>query len=854
ASDRVPVWDPGFAQAVLAAGGVPAEDHARVIVATFFGELAAGPRWTSPLRAWRQGKDTAGARDFVAYVGAHIALVPPVLATADAAGKVAAAQWFALCPAVVPPLAPMLTQWAVGPSKMVREAAVDLIGALPEPLASSTLADALARGTAANLGTVIDHAARRGEPGRALLDAALAEHRGGKRDELLAAALHRTQVAASSPDAVFEVPPTPPVDTTPLGDDFLAALEASVARSAASVERSVAANPGNAWARNRAAKLRGLKRSDLVAVRAWLNGERAEPPCTDFVSLHQVGVRMPLAAAMRASSNRRGSRTAFAPGWLDDFAGHDDDLRTLAAAAALVGVPDPLRVIGDLGLGHYGVGRRRPEAIWPFYAEHPEALDRELGLARQEPASGPYRTDRVAEALAVLAMFPTLPARYVPALAQFATGAAKTHRRQAQELLEHQPNALEIAAGALRDGAAEIRATAAAWIGRIGDPGGIAPLRQALGKERREQPQAAMLIALRLLGDDIAASLTPEVLASAAAKGLAAKQPASMAWFPLDALPACRWADGSPVEAATIRWWAVLAVKLKDPAGAGLIPLYVSLLDAAGRAALGTFVLDAWLAHDTRHPSDEECRAYATAHVAGRYAQYQDWAARSPQYYAAQGAMTRDQVFDELRREKSREHLGSAIGDKGLLALSTGAPGHHVFDAVQRYIRDHGQRRAQVEALIVAAAANDDPAAIQLVLSVARKFKQETVRLTAAGLAAAIAERRGWTLDELADRTIPTAGFDDSGVLVLDYGRRRFVGRVARSAKTGAFTIGLATADGTPVTALPKPGVADDEALAAESRKQLATSKKELAQVVTLQTSRLFEAMCLQRTWDAADW
>jgi hypothetical protein len=37
-----------------------------------------------------------------------------------------------------------------------------------------------------------------------------------------------------------------------------------------------------------------------------------------------------------------------------------------------------------------------------------------------------------------------------------------------------------------------------------------------------------------------------------------------------------------------------------------------------------------------------------------------------------------------------------------------------------------------------------------------------------------LADRKGWTLAELADLTIPTAGLDDQGVLTLDFGPRQF--------------------------------------------------------------------------------
>jgi hypothetical protein len=457
-------------------------------------------------------------------------------------------------------------------------------------------------------------------------------------------------------------------------------------------------------------------------------------------------------------------------------------------------------------------------------------------------------------ALWLLSWFPKVPAKYIPVLAELATGEVKLYRRRAQQILEKQPGAVQFAIDALGSGRQEVRATAANWAGRLGDQAAVEPLREALAKEKRESVQAALLTALQRLGDDISQHLMPERLAEAAKKGLSGKTPPGLAWFPLDALPQCRWADQNAVDPDIIRWWAILAHKLKDPAGAGLLPIYVALLDDESRAALGTFVLDAWIAHDTAGPTDEECRQYAVANVDARYAEYQRDFKRFGPEYAALGQMTRDQVFEQLRQEKAAEYAGSATADKGLLGLTSGTPGHHVLATGQRYVRDHKERRAQIDALVTAASANPDPAAIQFVLLLARKAKQETIRAKAQSLAEEIAEKRGWTLDELADRTVPTAGFEEDGTLLLDYGPRQFQGRISRSAKSGAFTIEVFTAEAKLLSALPKPGAADDPELAADARKQLTTSKKELTQVVKLQTARLFEAMCLERTWDGATW
>ncbi len=175
-----------------------------------------------------------------------------------------------------------------------------------------------------------------------------------------------------------------------------------------------------------------------------------------------------------------------------------------------------------------------------------------------------------------------------------------------------------------------------------------------------------------------------------------------------------------------------------------------------------------------------------------------------------------------------------------------------------------------MEALVTAASANDDPVALQMIISISRRFKQQTVRERATELVEQIAARRGWSTDELADRTIPTAGFptadelgtesegDDAdgvavpaeiGVAILDFGPRHFTMRIAPD-----LSLALFTADDTPLKALPKPGVKDDADLAKEARSTFTSAKKELAQVVAVQSTRLQEAMALGRTWSAAAW
>ena len=837
ADDKNLCWDPAWAVQLLAAGDVETARVPSVILAAFFALLGDG------VRAWRDHPQTAPAQQMVALILQYNETVPKLMAQVGAADRVRFADWLGIYPNLIPPLMPMLGEWAICPQKTVREAAVTRIAQVE---GWSTLAAAVDQGGVANLDTVINHLGRQGPTGQQVLQWALEQNRGGKRDELLTAALKLSQATAGQPDVGIDIPPKPPLDTTPLGPQFTAALQAALDRQVENLRASAAANPKNNWAKNQLAIAANRGPMFAERMRAFLNGQGRMPDNRDYipVSIWQ-GLNLPMLAQVRLNVTRRDNDVTLQAWAVQRLLQTGNDLRTVADAAAVAGVRDPVANISD-AVYSYWYSPANMGNVWPFFAEHPQRVDEALGLIpRANPPKYLDGPREIKRSLDILQAVPSLPQRYVPVLAQMATGEAKSFRRQAQELLERQPGAVTIALQTLTNSKSDVRAVGAAWLARIGDATAVPPLRAALAREKRENAQAAMLNALHQLGDDISGDLAPDKLEAAAEKGLSAARSAGLAWFPMDALPTCYWNDGGLVDARIITWWAVLAAKLKDPLGAGLIPIYVGLLDEPSRQALGSFVLEAWIAYDTRRASDDDTRSYAEANLSSRLTQYKRWGREWAQ-------MTPDQVFDQLRKEKANEYLGSAVADKGLLALTVGAPGHQVFAAVTRYIRDHGQRRAQVEALITAASANPDPAAIQLVLSIARKHKQETVRLKAVELTEAIAERAGWTIDELADRTVPTAGFEDDGLLRLDLGPRTFTGRIGRT-KTGAFTIVLYNQDDRPVAALPKAD-SDDAEMAAAARKQLTAAKKEVTQVVALQSARLFEAMCVGRTWDPAVW
>src|SRR6185437_5054497 len=129
------------------------------------------------------------------------------------------------------------------------------------------------------------------------------------------------------------------------------------------------------------------------------------------------------------------------------------------------------------------------------------------------------------------------------------------------------------------------------------------------------------------------------------------------------------------------------------------------------------------------------------------------------------------------------------------------------------------------------------------------RFRTKSLQDEAVRHAAALAERKGWTVDELADRTIPTAGFGDGAVLELPYGPRTFTAVLRPD-----LTVELRDTDGKAIKALPTPRQSDDAERAKEAKKTFSAVKKELKSIAALQAQRLYEAMCTERSWSAEDW
>ena len=496
---------------------------------------------------------------------------------------------------------------------------------------------------------------------------------------------------------------------------------------------------------------------------------------------------------------------------------------------------------------YHDIYENEPYKLWTFFAENEFLIDEALGFAPLQITQFYNCIDKVC-AIKILQLFPTIPTKYVAYLFELALGESKQLRYAAQDALKLLPNIHNQVEQALSSPKQEVRIVAANWLVELGKKSSIKALNAVLKKEKRETVQAAILVALEKMGEDISQHLTAKKLLADAQKGLKGKMPTDLNWFDFNLIPTLTWQNGKIVDPQIIQWWICLAVKLKDPANPLLI-IYTRLLSNQSQQQLGIFILQSFINKDTRKATLEEAEAKANSEADIRLQQYIAVYKNYLHLYPHFNNITYEQVFDEIKKETLAAYVGSAIKAKGMLALITGIEGRVAVSLLRSFMKNHYQRRAQIEAMLEPLANSDDPMIIQLLLSLARRYRTASIQEKARYLVESIAKRSGWTIDELADRTISTAGLDDNGLLILDYGERSFIASL-----DDKFKWQLKNADGEKIKALPEARKSENPELVKEAKKQFSNSKKELSQLLTMQISRFYEAMCAERQWRVEDW
>ena len=505
---------------------------------------------------------------------------------------------------------------------------------------------------------------------------------------------------------------------------------------------------------------------------------------------------------------------------------------------------DGFRQVWGAWASTYGpLGRDWPaEDVWPFVARN---LDAVLAYGHVRPDDWHFDS---AGFFAAMATFPRLPARALERLYDIALGTQRSVRGLAQDALTRDPGRVPRVTAALGDGRGEVRSVAARWLARTPDREALPALQAAWAKQKQDVVRGDLLDALEALGEPVADYLDLAATTAAAEKFVARGLPAALGWLAWEAVPDVTWADsGDPVPRAVVQWLVGTAVKARSPEPNAVLRRYAELVTPGDRERLGRHLLEAWTAEDLRPVpiAEAEQRALQEAMV------YHHWYAADPS--SPYHGKTVAEVAAMLLPRFARQPVGSAIASKGLLAVVAATGGRDVVPPVERYLKEwYGQRAAQGKALIAMLAWVEHPAATQLVLSVGSRFRTKSFQQEATRQAEALAERKGWTLAELADRTIPTAGFatgPEGAVLELSYGDRVFSARLLPD-----LNVSLTGPDGRQLATLPSPRQSDDAELATAARKALTAAKKDVKAIAKQQAERLYEALCTERSWPVDDW
>ncbi|MDI1442980.1 DUF4132 domain-containing protein [Polyangium sp. 6x1] len=128
---------------------------------------------------------------------------------------------------------------------------------------------------------------------------------------------------------------------------------------------------------------------------------------------------------------------------------------------------------------------------------------------------------------------------------------------------------------------------------------------------------------------------------------------------------------------------------------------------------------------------------------------------------------------------------------------------------------------------------------------VAQKVKFKGLQEKAREKMDEVAQNRGLSADELADRLVPDLDLDADGSRTLDFGPRQF--RVGFDEALKPFVV---DGSGKNLSDLPKPNKSDDAAKAKEADATWKTLKKDVKAIAQNQITRLELAMCAERRWE----
>ncbi|GAB5388141.1 MAG: hypothetical protein Alpg2KO_11090 [Alphaproteobacteria bacterium] len=190
------------------------------------------------------------------------------------------------------------------------------------------------------------------------------------------------------------------------------------------------------------------------------------------------------------------------------------------------------------------------------------------------------------------------------------------------------------------------------------------------------------------------------------------------------------------------------------------------------------------------------------------------------------------------------------MSDKGLLSLAALYPDPELIpDIAARLKRIGPDEFALAKALLDLLNLMDLDEGLQVVVQSASSHRMKGVRKHAVKLMGELAKRRGWTEQQLRDRSVPDFDLSAQGRGSLDYGPRNIPIQL-----TETLELMAEKADGKLAKTAPAPRKSDDVELAKRERRRFTAMKKELKQTLAQLEQSFFDDMVTQRHWEFTDW
>ncbi|MFS0553931.1 DUF4132 domain-containing protein [Brevibacillus sp. 179-C9.3 HS] len=195
---------------------------------------------------------------------------------------------------------------------------------------------------------------------------------------------------------------------------------------------------------------------------------------------------------------------------------------------------------------------------------------------------------------------------------------------------------------------------------------------------------------------------------------------------------------------------------------------------------------------------------------------------------------------------------GAVAKEKWVMPICVAFGDRRIVDTIGQWIKDwtDHSRGALAADGVRALSFSDDLTALRLIDQIKRTIKNRQVKTAAEEALAMAAANQNISAMELEDRLVTTLGFDASGKQVFDYGDRTFTVKVSNELELEVTN----DSTGKAVKNLPAPSAKDDQEMAEQARLTFAQLKKDLKNMVKIQSLRLEESLSKSRYWSTAAW